>query len=356
VSILFTQVRKPPALPARFKRPIDAPAHRLVPFLILGLTTIAVGACEAAWPAWRTLMPQSDFGRLILDVYEDILWWTLGIFVVVELLLLFAVLRYRRRPGDTGEPEQVHGYTALELGWTFVPAAILFFIAIPTVRTIFQTQSDGLPQEDPLEIRVTGHQWWWEFEYPGLGVVTANELHLPRGRTANLSLTSADVIHSFWIPRLGGKRDVNPGEENHIWFTPDSAGEFEGQCAEFCGLSHANMRMKVVVDEPDAFERWVAAMNEPVPVDSVGFMTFLVSGCAACHAIAGTPAQGKVGPVLSDVGRRTTIAAGLLPNTPAHMAGWLRDPDSVKPGALMPDLNLSEARIDSLVSFLHSLR
>lgn len=341
----------------RSRRPIDAPRNPSPLFLLfaLALTSIVVAGCEVAWPAWRTLMPQSDFGRMVLDVYEDILWWSIGIFVVVEFLLLFAVIRFRRRPGDTGQPEQVHGYTALELGWTFVPAAILFFIAIPTVRTIFQTQSEPT-QNDPLEVRVVGHQWWWEFQYPGLGIATANELHVPRGRTAMLTLTSADVIHSFWIPRLGGKRDLNPGEENRLWFTPDSAGEFDGQCAEFCGASHANMRMKVVVEEPDAFERWVATLRSPAPVDSAGFTTFLVSGCAACHAIAGTPAQGKVGPSLTGVGRRTTIAAGLLPNTPEALAGWLRDPPGVKPGALMPDLNLSEARVDSLIAFLYSLR
>ena len=292
---------------------------------------------------------------MILDVYQDVIWWTLGIFVVVEVLLIFAVLRFRRRSGDTGQPDQVHGHTALEVAWTMIPAVILFFIAIPTVRTIFVTQRDPLPQADPLEVSVVGHQWWWEFQLPDHGVATANELHLPRGRTVRFTLTSTDVIHSFWIPRMGGKRDLNPGEENHIWFTPDSVGVYEGQCAEFCGVSHANMRLRIFVDEPEAFEQWVESLKAPATVDSIGFTTFLVSGCAACHTIGGTPAQGKVGPSLTDLRSRTTIASGLLPNTPEHLAGWLRDPDSLKPGALMPDLNLSEARIDSLITFLHGL-
>lgn len=326
-----------------------------MPALALALLVVAA-AVSGCSQDWSTLDPQSDFGRIILDVYEDVIWWSIGIFVVVELLLVYALLRFRRRPGDTGRPDQVHGHTALEVAWTMAPAAILFFIAIPTVRTIFETQQAELPQPDPLEVRVVGHQWWWEFEYPEQGIVTANELHLPRGRTARFTLTSADVIHSFWVPRLGGKRDLNPGSENILWFTPDSAGEFEGQCAEFCGTSHAYMRMKVVVDEPDAFERWVEGLRQPAPIDSIGFTTFLASGCAACHAIAGTPAQGKLGPPLTDVGRRTTIAAGLYPNTPDHLAAWLRNPDSLKPAALMPDLNLSEARIDSLIAFLHGLR
>lgn len=322
--------------------------------VITASVAASLAGCAEAGP-WRTFQPSSDFARMILDVYQDVLWWSVGIFVVVEFLLLFALWRYRRRPDDTGAPVQVHGHTALEIAWTLAPAAILFFIAIPTVRTIFETQSESLPQDDPLEVEVVAHQWWWEFRYPDLAVETANELHVPRGRTVALSLTSADVIHSFWVPRLGGKRDLNPGEVNRLWFTPDSVGVYDGQCAEFCGVSHANMRMKVIVDEPDAFQRWIEALQRPARPDSVGFMTFLVSGCAACHAIGGTPAQGRLGPPLTDLGRRTTIA-GLLPNTPARLAGWLRNPDSVKPGALMPDLNLSEARIDSLVAFLAELR
>jgi cytochrome c oxidase subunit 2 len=316
---------------------------------IIPLVTVTACATE-----WQTLVPHSDFGRAILDVYEDVIWWSLGILAVVEGLLLFALWRFRRRPDDTGHPDQVHGHTALEVGWTLVPAAILFFIAIPTVRTIFETQGDPPGDEPPLEVAVIGHQWWWEFQYPELGIGTANELHLPRGRTTRFTLSSADVIHSFWIPRLGGKRDLNPGDENHLWFTPDTVGVYEGQCAEFCGVSHANMRMRIFVDEPADFDAWVERMRNPAPVDSAGFTTFLVSGCAACHAIGGTLAQGKIAPNLSDVGARTTIAAGLYPNTPEHLAAWLRNPDSLKPGALMPDLNLSEARIDSLVAFLHA--
>jgi len=314
-------------------------------------TIVLVAGCGE----WATLEPVSDFGRMLTDVYVDILWWSFGIFVVVESLLLFALWRFRSRPGDPDVPEQVHGYTALEVGWTLVPAAILFFIAIPTVQTIFSTQGEP-PQGDPLEVRVVGHQWWWEFEYPDLGFTTANELHVPVGRTVRLTLTSNDVIHSFWVPRLGGKRDLNPGSENVLWFTPDSAGVYEGQCAELCGTSHANMRMRVFVDTPDAFDRWVASMRAPEPGDDdPRFRTFLASGCAACHAIAGTPAQGRIGPDLTGFGLRTTIASGMIENTSVNLAAWLAKPDSVKPGALMPDLGLSAARLDSLVTYLESL-
>lgn len=336
----------------------DTPSNRRLRRLALGaLVGAAVVATSAACGAgeWSTLNPVSDYGRSLLDVYDDVLLWTMGIFVVVEALLLFALWRFRSREGEGEVPEQVHGHTALEIGWTLAPAAILFFIAIPTIKTIFSTQGEP-PQRDPVEVKVTGHQWWWEFEYPDLGVVTANELHVPVGRTVRLTLTSADVIHSFWSPRVGGKRDLNPGTENTLWFTPDSTGVYEGQCAELCGTSHANMRFRIFVDEPDVFDAWVEARARPAEPDSAGFQTFLTSGCAACHAIDGTPSQGRVGPDLTHVGSRTTIAAGIRPNTPDHLAGWLRTPDSVKPGALMPDLNLSEEKIETLVAFLEGLK
>lgn len=320
-----------------------------------GALLLAIGCSVAEPSSYSTLQPVSDYGRLVLDVYGDLFWWTAGIFVVVELLLLYALIRYRGREGDSGVPDQVHGFTAIEIGWTLIPAAILFFIAIPTVRTIFELHGPP-PQPDPLEITVVGHQWWWEFQYPELGIVTANELHVPVGRTTRLTLTSADVIHSFWVPRLGGKRDLNPGSENRMWFTPTETGVYHGQCAELCGTSHANMRMQVFVDDTAAFEEWVASMRQPAVPDSAGTMTFLISGCAACHTIAGSPAQGKIGPNLTNMGRRTTLASALIDNTAENMAGWLRNPDSVKPGAMMPDLNLDDQRIADLVRFLEGLR
>jgi cytochrome c oxidase subunit 2 len=323
--------------------------------LLAALLPLLAGCSAIETPEWRTLRPVSDFGQHIQSVYNDLIWWTGGIFIVVELLLLYVLVRYRSKRADAEVPSQVHGFTALEIAWTLIPAAILFFIAIPTVRTIFQVQGPP-PDADPLEITVIGHQWWWEFQYPELGFVTANELHVPVGKTVNLTLTSADVIHSFWVPQLGGKRDLNPGSENRLWFTATETGVYHGQCAELCGTSHANMRMRVFVDDSATFSEWVSGMREPVAPDSAGAMTFLISGCAACHAIAGTPAQGKVGPNLTNVGGRATLAASMIPNTPETMAGWLRNPDSVKPGALMPDLNLDEQRIQDLIRFLEGLR
>lgn len=303
-----------------------------------------------------TVRPVSDFGRASLEIYTTVFWWMLGIFVVVELLLIFALFRYRRREADSEVPEQVHGHTWLEVGWTLAPALILLVIAIPTIRTVFRQQAPPPVESRPLQVTAIGHQWWWEFDYPDLGFSTANELHVPRGRTVHLTLVSADVIHSFWIPRLGGKRDLNPGTENRIIFTADSVGVYDGQCAEFCGTSHANMRMKLFIDEPTAFEEWARVQSQPARPDSAGYQTFLASGCAACHAIDGTAAQGSVGPDLTHVGSRATIAAGMFPNRSEWVAAWLRNPDSMKPGALMPDLNLGEERVATLVRMLEGLQ
>jgi cytochrome c oxidase subunit 2 len=301
-----------------------------------------------------TIRPISDFGRQTQAIYETVFWCTLGIFVVVELLLIFALWRYRRRDDDPEVPDQVHGHTWLEIGWTLAPALILLIIAIPTMRTIFRQQVP--PPSDALQVTAVGHQWWWEFVYPDFGFTTANELHVPRGRTVNLTLVSGDVIHAFWVPRLGGKRDLNPGSENTIVFTADTVGVYDGQCAEFCGISHANMRMRLFVDEPPEFEAWASIQARPARPDSAGYQSFLASGCAACHAIDGTPAQGKVGPDLTHFGSRSTFAAGLFPNERDRLAAWLRNPDSLKPGALMPDLNLSEERVSSLLRLLEGLR
>ena len=241
---------------ARRRRPFRVAFRVLVPVALLLLA-----ACTENYPR-STLAPASDFARMIDDLFETVLGWGLVVFVLVEGVLVFAILRFRSRGERDAEPRQVHGHTRLEIAWTIAPALILAFIAVPTIRTIFVTQADA-PVADALQVRVVGHQWWWEFEYPDLGVRTANELHVPAARTVSFDLESADVIHSFWVPRLAGKRDVIAPHTNHLWFTPDSVGTYLGQCAEFCGHSHALMGFRVVVDSPEEFEAWVANQRQP---------------------------------------------------------------------------------------------
>jgi cytochrome c oxidase subunit 2 len=333
------------------------PSRILVGAALIALVAV-ISACSGEYPQ-STLHPTADFGSEIDRLYRTIVWWALGVFVVVETALFVAILKFRDRPG-AGDPKQVHGSTLLEISWTLAPAVVLIFIAVPTIRTIFRT--DGTPAADAMEVEVIGHQWWWEFHYPELGITTANELHMPAGRPVSLVMTSEDVIHSFWVPKLGGKRDVMPGRTTRIAFTPDSVGAFFGQCAEFCGVSHANMRMRLVVDDSAGFAAWVAQEQTPPPgvealgaVEQQGYEVFRTKGCMACHTIDGV-AAGVLGPDLTHVGSRTTIAAGILPNTAEGLARWLRNPVAEKPGSLMPRMPLTEEEIAALAAYLKSLK
>jgi cytochrome c oxidase subunit 2 len=322
-----------------------------------------VGACAGDPYPQSTLHPTADAGSAIDALYRQIFWWAVLVFVVVQTALVVTLIRFRRRPG-AGEARQIHGNTLVEITWTLAPAAIIVAIAVPTIRTIFVVRGD--PPPEALQVEVVGHQWWWEYRYPALGIVTANELHLPQGRPVALSITSADVIHSFWAPKLHGKRDAMPGRTTRLVFTPDSVGTFLGQCAEFCGESHANMRLRVSVQAAAVFDAWVAAQTAaPVPVDSADAL--LLAGeaafrkirdpgnhsCIACHAMAGV-SGGVLGPNLTHVGARTTIAAGILPNDSAGLARWLRDPVAAKPGSLMPRISLTDDEIAALVAYLRS--
>ena len=322
--------------------------------LLLALSLFSA-ACGLDSPT-TTVAPKSDLGRQIHDLFMNISGWALFIFLVVEALLVAVVFVFRDRPGR-GEPRPVHGHLGLEIAWTLVPVVIVVSIAIPTIATIFKT--DASPPRDALTIEVTGHQWWWEFRYPGLGIVTANELHVPVGRPISLDLKTADVIHSFWIPRLGGKRDLVGGKVNNLTFTVDAPGEYPGQCAEFCGLSHANMRLLVVAQSTADFDAWskrlATAPTPPSGEAAKGGEAFLAGGCAACHTIRGI-AAGVVGPELTHVASRRTLAAGILKNTPEDLARWLRNPPAIKPGALMPKLPLTDEQVSALTHYLGSLK
>ncbi|MEA2760799.1 MAG: cytochrome c oxidase subunit [Gemmatimonadaceae bacterium] len=242
--------------------------RRLASYAFLAAFAIAAISCNEAHPN-TTLVPHSDFGREIDFLWDRLLLLGTIVFVLVEAALIFVVIKYRRRENQP-PPPQTHGSTKLEITWTLIPAIILVFIAVPTVRTIFITQAQAAPGS--LNIDVTGHQWWWEFRYPEYGVTTANELYLPVGRTVNFRLRSADVIHSFWTPQLGGKRDVVTNRTNYIWYTPDSStasSVWNGFCVEYCGSSHANMRFRVFTVTPEQFASWVAGQKMPARFGAV---------------------------------------------------------------------------------------
>jgi cytochrome c oxidase subunit 2 len=336
--------------------------RRVRPTRVPGLWTAAVGlilaGCGLLNSPATTLTPRSDFGWTSHRIFLQILRWDTAIFLVVQLLLLVAVFRFRERDPKV-VPPQVRGNALLELAWTLIPAVILIFIAFPTVAAIFRTQS--APPKDAIRVKVVGHQWWWEFQYPDLGVVTASDLHLPAGRPVSLEIASTDVIHSFWVPQLGGKRDAIPGSLTRIVLTADAPGEYYGQCAEFCGVSHANMRHLAVVDAPEAFAAWVAKQKEPAltPPDgspaAAGLQVYRTGTCVGCHTVRGVSAGG-IGPDLTHFSSRKTIAGGILPNTPENLAHWVRHAPALKPGSLMPDQKLSDPEVTALVAYLQSLR
>jgi cytochrome c oxidase subunit 2 len=334
---------------------------RSLPPLLVALLALLLAGCTRQQFPQSTLHPTADYSGWIQSLNVQLTYWVVIIFVVVQTLLIVAVVRFRARP-DSPEPKQVHGNTALEIAWTIAPAIILALVAVPTVLTIWKTQ--GAPPGQPLKVKAIGHQWWWEFQYPDQGITTASDLHVPVGRTVLVDIESADVLHSFWFPSVAGKRDAVPGRTNHIWFTPDSVGTFPGQCAEFCGLSHANMRMHLMVDPPADFERWVAGQKAPpAEPDSTtpageGRRIFASAACIACHAIEGVSA-GVIGPNLSHIGSRTTLAGGLFPNTPEEMGKWIADAPGRKPGAIMfplASLGITQEQIPALVAYLQSLK
>src|SRR5690348_2183770 len=325
----------------------------------------AVSGCSPSYPM-DTLSNGSDFARRIHSIYLMVNWIDFVIMVIVLVVMFLAIFWYSTRVGEPGEPSTVTSDIRLEVAWTAIPALILVFITVPTIRTIWATQPDHW-SPDGLTIKVIAHQWWWEFQYPQYGIDTADEVHLEAGRTVHFTMESADIIHSFWIPALGGKRDVVPGQINSITYTPDQLGEFYGQCVEFCGDSHANMRLRGFVQSKADFGQWVKQQQSaPVaPTEgpaAAGAQIFADAPCAICHTVKGISGfseqyVGKFkGPDLTHFGSRTTLAGSILDNTPKNLAEWIQDPDKVKPGAHMPTLGVQGKDLNDLVAYLESLK
>ena len=443
--------------------------RRLIAAALPALLTVAFAACSTAAYPNSVFTSETEYNREIGFLFKILIWLGTIVFIFVEGLLLYTIWRFRRR-SDSDRPEHVHGNTTLEILWTATPALILVLIAVPTVRTIFKTQAKATA--DALQVEVIGHQWWWEFRYPQYKIVTANELYLPVGRKVNFTLRSQDVIHSFSIPRLGGKRDLVTNHTNFLWFTPDSIGEqaLNGMCAEYCGASHANMRFKVFTVTPTNFASWAAhqqtgaafgaqapptraGVDSVLTHDSIGsrtdrdrlratalaagrtlsppasmaghdmsamtptagsvqpaefiafprekipqfavpqtpipdvqfndalkgdpekgrlLMTQGQGACLGCHTIVGNPSMlGVIGPSLTHVGSRTTIAGGIYPNDTKHLARWIKNARWMKPGVLMPTIGkgqydpmlkanlqqgLSDEQIADMVAYLQALK
>jgi cytochrome c oxidase subunit 2 len=438
--------------------------RRLAATLLAGAALLALAACSNTEYPNSVFTNHTEFNRDVGSLFNSLFFWGTIVFVLVEALLLYVIFKFRGRPGQA-EPKHVHGNTTLEVLWTAIPAVILVFIAVPTVRTIFRTQAKAKP--GALQVEVIGHQWWWEFRYPELGIATANELYLPTGQTVNFALKTADVLHSFWIPALAGKRDLIANHTNYLWFTADSvpgASSWNGHCAEYCGASHANMKFRVYTVTPEQFASWTAGQkavaafgavaapgqsaapatvgapaaaaakaaqaanpqataaeaqvagapaggpsapgatpggsalppagappagaagttpaagaqpaaaggpgytypadrlpvhvrpSTPIPASLRFDETLLARGdaargqkiyssnsCIGCHYVNGNPMSiGKIGPNLTHIGSRNTLAAGLYPNDAKHLAYWLKNSRAMKPGVVMPTLGAGE--------------
>jgi cytochrome c oxidase subunit 2 len=277
---------------------------------------------------------------------------------VIVALVLFAV---RYRAGRGGSAQQIYGSQRLEIAWTAAPVivlAVVFALSVVTLERIGRGATFG-SLEPPLHVTVIGHQWWFEFRYPG-GAVTANEAHIPIGVPIELELRSADVIHAFWVPELGPKKDMIPGQTNVLRLFTARPGIFGGACSEFCGVEHAWMRIQIVAESHRDFDQWLssqaAARVAPSGPAADGEQVFLASVCVSCHAIRGTSASAAIGPDLTHVGSRATIAGGVLTNDTAAMRSWLADPQGYKPGSQMPRVSLSDAALDALVTYLEGLK
>jgi cytochrome c oxidase subunit 2 len=336
------------------------------------LTFLLILAAAVAGPsAWADLpqqtpsifAPASTPAYSIFGLSVFTLAVTGGIFVVVGGLLAFAIVRFRERANDdTSEPPQIYGSMQVELAWTVIPILIVVVLFLTTARIIFAIQDAPQPK-DALDVTVIGHQFWWEFRYPKLGIVTANELHVPVSTPQHpqptfLHLLSADVDHSFWVPQLAGKTDLIPNHPNETWIEPTHPGLYYGQCAQFCGVEHAKMLLRVYVDTPAQFAAWVKSQQQTAVEDpqvAAGRQVFETHACANCHAIEGTGAVGTFGPDLTHLASRDTIAAGAANNTPQDLFEWIKDPDAIKPGCLMPSMKLSDGEIHELVAYLETL-
>ena len=357
-------------------------ATRLSALIFVGFITLLLAACNPSGPQ-STFGPEGPVAERQLSLFWIIFWLAVVVFILVEGVLLYMIFRFRRKPTDQGLPPQTHGNTKLEIIWTVVPAILLVIVAVPTYITIADQNSppEDLPQ---LQVTVVAHQWWWEFDYPDLGVMTANELHVPVNTAVSLDLRSQDVIHSFWIPKLAGKTDVIPNGGNTMWFVAREPDSYYGQCAELCGIAHAQMRFRVISQSQEDFDRWVRAQNAPrldpgSELVAAGQTLFGTRGCLVCHTVNGPDAPGIQqsrmngflagaaifpAPNLTTFATRTTFAGGILDNTVENLKDWVRNPEDLKPGNRMAQFaaayqdgaSLLEDDVDDLVAYLMSLK
>jgi cytochrome c oxidase subunit 2 len=298
------------------------------------------------------------------DSIRDIFWLVVAVCTVIGILvegfLIYCVVRFRQRPtADDHEPPQMYGSQPIEVAWTMAPLLTVFVLFLVVIRSVAEILPSK-PPDDALQVTVKGHQWWWEYQYPDLGVTTANELHVPVDTPVFFRLESVDVVHSFWFPRLAGKTDVVPGHPNTMWFRVSEPGIYKGQCAEYCGTQHANMILYAVVEPKADFDAWIARQKQPARTDpgvGGGATIFFKHNCVDCHTIrdGSARARGTFGPDLTHLASRTTLASAMVDNDKEWLTKWMHNPQAVKPGCWMPDFHFDENEVKELVEYLQSL-
>jgi cytochrome c oxidase subunit 2 len=363
---------KPEAEPNRVSERVErAPKRTLISPRVFLLATfvlvpLALSAANNSDASLTTSIfaPESTPAHSIMRLSLFVLAITGTIFVVVFSLIIYAVVRFRRRSEDDGkEPAQVYGSNPVEMAWTVVPIIIVVVLTLTTARIIHEIQDAPKPS-DAVDVQVIGHQFWWEIRYPKYGIVTANEMHVPVSLKEHptptfLDLRSADVVHSFWVPRLAGKTELVPNKVNTMWIDPDRTGLFLGQCAKYCGTQHSWMLLRVYVDTPEEFARWLQEQKTSAasdPAVAAGRRIFEQTACINCHAVNGTVGTGRFGPDLTHLMSRDTLGSGVVTNTPENLRAWIKAPGQFKPGVLMPAMNLNDPEIDQLVAYLVTLK
>jgi cytochrome c oxidase subunit 2 len=352
-------------------RPISAIALRVLGLLSCFAAASAFGQGAGSEYTMRRVadifQPLSRPAEMIYVTAVLVLIISAVIFVIVTGLLIYIVVKFRRPQDDDGtEPPQIYGSTNIELAWTVIPILITVVLILVTSRTIGEIQDMKMP-DNAVKVRVVGHQWWWEVVYPDLGIITANEIHVPisdrdpaKATPTHFILQSADVMHSFWVPQLAGKTDLIPNKDNETWIDPYETGVYFGNCADYCGTQHANMLLRVIVHTPEGFQKWIAQQKAPTALETPeqieGHRIFFANSCVNCHKVSDSVAVGVFGPDLSKLMMRQTIGAGVAPLNKENLWSWVRDPQILKPGCYMPDMQLHDKEVDAVVAYLETLK
>lgn len=332
--------------------------RKVIGFLTAVAITASLSACSSTA---NFLYPASAVSGGQAQLFWIILWMSLAVFLLVEVLLVYNIIRFRRKRRDMGgEPAQKYGSLRLEVIWTAIPILLVVILFVLSILTINASAAPAASSND-INITVIGHQWWWEFDYPDLGIQTANEMHVPLGKNVKLRLESVDVIHSFWVPQLANKIDTIPGQVNSLWFRPTQIAVFDGHCAEFCGANHAQMAVKVFVDSPQDFETWVKGQQspptQPVTDQQRHAYVMLTQGiCSTCHNFADHKAASPIAPNLTHVMSRSMIAGETFPNNAEFMQAWFKDNAAMKPENSMSGVKISDEDIQALLSYIMTLK